>query len=183
MVTIERGSSSYMGGVNLRTESVALLLLERGAVWPSWSRELRDSAPHLVVETQLEDETLARFEERLLERLQRMRLTGIRLGVAAYACSVSDDSGTATRVSIGQTLLGMLEPGAQLILAGSVSTLGRGDTAQKARVMELWTRLCEGEGGREVRVRFEALAPSQSGVFESTGGLEEEATEALALYS
>lgn len=147
-------------------EAITLLVLERGAEWPSWGTGIRLRAPNSAVEVQTEDESTEEFESRVVQRLARMAQHNMRLVAAGYACALDDGSRHASRGRLCTRILSNLEDtaGAELILAGGAWETTGEEGVQRARLIELWGELSIQVPGRLTSVRFED-PPSQSGVF------------------
>jgi hypothetical protein len=172
------------------SEAITILVLESGASWPSWGTGLRLRAPNAVVEAQLDGESVASFEERVVERLARLRDHGERVLAAGYACGLSDGSRTEGRKEISRVLLGLLEAGrvgadslavgtppVEFIVAGGPWGFEGAEGAERERVLELWADLSTCALGQQVSARFEET-PYDSGVFRvgRLGGALDEAT-------
>jgi hypothetical protein len=164
-----------MGKILLETEdtsadpgdsAITLLVLERGAEWPSWGTGIRLRASNSAVEVQTEHETTEEFELRVEKRLSRMSQRSMRLVAAGYACARDDGTRQASRRRICTRILTHLEDveGAELILAGGSWETTGDEGLQRGRLIELWGELSIQVPGRLTSVRFED-PPSQSGVF------------------
>ncbi|HSC87763.1 MAG TPA: hypothetical protein VLC09_10855 [Polyangiaceae bacterium] len=86
---------------------LTLLVLEKGATWPSWSSELRARAHNVIVEAQLEQEDLVSFGARMMARIEKLRERGDQVLGAGYVCSQGharpasvEESGTLPRGTI-----------------------------------------------------------------------------------
>lgn len=147
-------------------QDLSLLVLEKGASWPTWSSSLRLDAPNLVVEAQSDDESTVQFEERLLQRLRRIRDRGDLVHSAGYVCALDGDRPGASRLRIGEELLGLLpeDPMARLILGGGAWDTSEAEAREREKLVELWAALSEKTPRRGVSVRFDEGA-SESGVF------------------
>lgn len=160
-------------------ETIALLVLERGAEWPSWGTGVRMRAENSAVEVQLDAETTEEFQERVFARLAHIEKKGMSLVAAGYACALlpetSDETMAAlrseSRRAICTGILRLLtekvqpaEKGAELILAGGAWEITGHEGRQRGELIELWSDLSVRAPGRLVSVRFED-PPSESGVF------------------
>jgi hypothetical protein len=173
-------------------ETIALLVLERGAEWPSWGTGVRMRAENSAVEVQMDAETTEEFQKRVFARLAHIEKKGMRLVAAGYACALlpetSDEKTVALRSESRKTICaGILRqlgdrtrPGdrgpsaeksllsdkgtAELILAGGAWEITGHEGRQRGELIELWSELSVRVPGRLVSVRFED-PPSESGVF------------------
>ncbi len=156
------------------TESIALLVLERGAEWPSWATGIRLRATNSAVEVQMDSESIAEFQKRVEARLAHIVRRGMRLVAAGFACALipPDPSGEADaetcrfRKEVCTRILTNLadDAGAELILAGGSWDVVGVEGRQRTRLIELWGELSIQVPGRLMSVRFED-PPSESGVF------------------
>jgi hypothetical protein len=141
-------------------------------------------APNAIVEVQMEGESAAVFEGRVLERIRRTREHGDVVIAAGYACGLSDGSRDASRLRLGAELVeviqrlpeehpsrargeagGTQEAGeAELIVAGGAWEFTGADALERDRLLELWSKLSASSPGKVVSVRFEEQ-PFDSGVF------------------
>lgn len=147
-------------------ESIALLVLERGAEWPTWGTGIRMRAINSAVEVQMDSESIDEFRQRVQARLTQIAKKRMRLVAAGYACALAEDDRRECRKELCTRILTGLadEDGSELILAGgSWETTGR-QGRQRAELIELWGELSIQVPGRLMSVRFED-PPSQSGVF------------------
>lgn len=171
-------------------ETISLLVLERGAEWPSWGTGIRMRAENSAVEVQMDSETTEEFERRVFARLAHMEKKGLRLVAAGYACALlapnSDESNATrrreSRKAISSRILAQLaeNSGAELILAGGSWEITGEEGRQRSQLIELWSELSVQVPGRSMSVRFED-PPSESGVFRAAKKVEPPATEASDL--
>lgn len=162
-------------------ETISLLVLERGAEWPSWGTGIRMRAENSAVEVQMDSETTEEFERRVFARLAQMEKKGLRLVAAGYACaliapSCDEESASRRRESrkaICSSILSQLAEsgGAELILAGGSWEITGEEGRQRSQLIELWSELSVQVPGRSMSVRFED-PPSESGVFRAAQKLE-----------
>lgn len=147
-------------------DSVTLLVLERGAEWPSWGTGIRLRAPNSAVEVQTETETTEEFQRRVEHRLARIAQQSQHLVAAGYACALDDGGRQISRKNLCTRILTALADtdGAELILAGGAWETAGDEGLQRARLIELWGELSIQVPGRLTSVRFED-PPSHSGVF------------------
>jgi hypothetical protein len=147
-------------------DSITLLVLERGAEWPSWGTGIRLRAPNSAVEVQTETETTEEFQRRVEHRLARIAQQSLHLVAAGYACALDDGGRQLSRKNLCTRILTGLSDtdGAELILAGGAWETAGEEGLQRARLIELWGELSIQVPGRLTSVRFED-PPSHSGVF------------------
>lgn len=148
------------------TEGITLLVLEKGAEWPTWALDLRARAKDSAVELQAYEETSLQFHRRVAARLASIAERGVRLEAAGYVCALNSLGRMRARREACDLLLSSIAPGptAELVVAGgSWESVGQaGD--ERFRLIELWGALSETSPGPLVSVRFED-PPSESGVF------------------
>lgn len=163
------------------SETIALLVLERGAEWPSWATGVRMRATNSAVEVQMDTETTAEFQKRVEARLAHIVGHGMRLVSAGFACAlIPADRGSAIeeelrrfRKEVCTRILTHLadDPGAELILAGGSWDVAGAEGRQRTQLIELWGELSIQVPGRLMSVRFED-PPSESGVFRAAQNLQ-----------
>jgi hypothetical protein len=155
-------------------DSITLLVLERGAEWPSWGTGIRLRAPNSAVEVQTETETTEEFRKRVEHRLSRIAQQSQHLVAAGYACALDDTGRQRPRRTICTRILTSLADleGAELILAGGAWETTGTDGVQRGRLIELWGDLSIQVPGRLMSVRFED-PPSESGVFRAAQDLRQ----------
>lgn len=153
-------------------ETVTLLVLEKGAGWPSWALDLRRRAKDSAVEIQATEETTGQFQKRVQSRLEAIAHQGHELRAVGYVCSVGSLGRMRARREICESFLSFLapEPSTELIVSGGAweSVGNQGD--ERRRVMDLWTTLSEKSPGPLVSVRFEPRL-SASGAFSAADKL------------
>jgi hypothetical protein len=147
-------------------DDITLLVLERGADWPSWGTGIRMRAPNSAVEVQMDSESNEEFRLRVEARLARIAQKSMRLRAAGYACAVDSDDRQQARKSVCTRILTSLadEEGAELILAGGAWETSGLEGKRRSELIELWGELSIQVPGRLTSVRFED-PPSESGVF------------------
>lgn len=152
--------------MNRDPQIISLLILERGAVWPVWSRQLRAASLHLVVESQLELESVAEFQVRVSERLDKMKEKGERALTAGYVCCLDSRGREESRLSLMRALLRVLgrEENAELIIAGGPWAADGEGGRERMRLVKLWAQLSEEAPRQLVSVRFED-PPATSGSY------------------
>src|SRR5690606_39895662 len=101
-------------------ETIALLVLELGADWPSWGTGIRMRAANSAVEVQMDSETSEEFQARVEARLTNIAKKSMRLVAAGYACSLDGHGRRQARKSLCTRILTSLAEmeGADLIVAG-----------------------------------------------------------------
>ena len=157
-------------------ETIALLVLERGADWPSWGPAIRARAANSAVEMQMDSETNEEFQARVEARLTHIAKKSMRLVAAGYACSLDGDRRRQPRKSLCTRILTSLAEmeGAELIVAGGPWDTAGPEGRQRSELIELWGELSIQVPGRLVSVRFED-PPSESGVFRAAQNLLDKA--------
>ncbi len=182
--------SSLIGGAFRSEEERAttLVLMESGAYWPSWVKEVQRRAPNSMVEVQSASESVEGFGARALRRLLALRERGIRVHAAVYAAaSPASDQERSVRRLLCSTLLDVLADGGELVLSGAGWSTWGVDARSREELMALAGDLsCQlphtvsGANGRvTVSVRF-GEAPDESGVHKATGAFTREALERSA---
>ncbi len=150
---------------------MTLLVLEKGAEWPTWGTGIRTRAMNSAVAVQADDETMAAFEVRVLHRLSRLKKSGISLQAAGYACALRTGTQSTFRKRLCLHLLKELSSSpptsaAELVLAGGSWDTEGDEGRARAQLIALWGELSEQVPGRLVSVRFED-PPCESGVFKA----------------
>lgn len=158
-------------------ESIALLVLERGAEWPSWGTGIRSRAMNSAVEVQMDSETIEQFQARVEARLARIARKSMRLVAAGYACALDGGGRRHSRKALCTRILTSLaeEEGAELILAGGAWETTGPEGRARGELIELWGELSIQVPGRLTSVRFED-PPSQTGVFRAVEVFEPQTT-------
>lgn len=160
---------------NTESESdITLLVLERGAEWPSWGTGIRMRAPNSAVEVQADEESTEDFAGRVEARLDGIRKSGMRLRAAGYACSVVGAGRRDARRRICERLLEQLDAheGAEVILAGGAWETSGEEGVERSSLIQLWSELSQGQPGRMMSIRFED-PPTESGVFRAAEKLRD----------
>lgn len=160
---------------NTESESdITLLVLERGAEWPSWGTGIRMRAPNSAVEVQADEESTEEFARRVEARLDGMVKSGMRLRAAGYACSVMGTGRRDVRRRICARLLEQLDAheGAEVILAGGAWETSGEEGAERSSLIQLWSELSHRQPGRMMSIRFED-PPTESGVFRAAEKLKD----------
>lgn len=149
------------------TQTISLLVLEQGSVFPTWGSSLRLAAPHVVVESQMDAETVDIFEKRVSRRLAKLSERGDRLVAVGYVCALDSSARRwQSREVLTRALLEALGPvpEAELIMGGGAWSLEGKEADERQRLLELWASLSEAAPGRRVSIRFEE-SPRESGLF------------------
>ncbi len=144
-------------------EEMTLLVLERGAPWPSWASSLRARANHSAVEVQAEDENSEEFSDRIVGRLRRLQEQRVRLVAAGYVCAPSEVQRMVLRARTCKLLLDALDSSRQpelLMGAGDWDA----DSLERGSLIELWGELSHFKVGASVSVCFDQEEKT-SGVF------------------
>jgi hypothetical protein len=155
-------------------ETIALLVLERGAEWPSWGTSIRLRAANSAVEVQMDSESNEEFQARVEARISNIAKKSMRLVAAGYACSLEGQGRRQSRKALCTRILTSLADGdgAELILAGGSWDTAGHEGKQRGELIELWGELSIQVPGRLVSVRFED-PPRESGVFRAAQNLME----------
>lgn len=154
---------------------MSLLVLEQGAEWPSWATGIRMRAPNSAVEAQLDDESSAHFQDRVLGRMAEIRRKKLKLVAAGYACSLNGEERWAARSAICMRLLDQLDPDSrsELILAGGSWETSGTSGRERSRLIALWSELSALGTGKTVSIRFEDKA-HESGIFRAAQRLHQQ---------
>ncbi len=100
--------------------ATTLVLMESGAFWPAWVKEVQRRAPNSMVEVQSASESVESFGGRVLRRLMSLRDRGVQLRAAVYAAaSPSSEQERGVRRLLCGTLLDVLHDGGELVLSGA----------------------------------------------------------------
>lgn len=156
---------------NTTQQEITLLVLERGASWPSWAERLRSRAHHSIVEVQTEGESMEQFVERCSARTHRLTERGQRVVAAGYVCAPGcepqgDGANVAPlRAVLCSTLLKALAEGPDPELIVGAEALETGPK-QRSELLVLWSQLSLARPRTTVSVNFEEDR-EQSGVFAS----------------
>lgn len=155
--------------MKLESQTVTLLVLEKGAEWPTWEGSLRIRADHLIVEAQLDNESQQQFQERILSRVEKIAERRERVLAVGYVCALLGQEAEPVREKLGQALLEILdtESEGELILAGGSWSAEGKEGEERTLLLKLWSHLSELTPGQLVSVRFEEEMKS-SGVYPRT---------------
>lgn len=139
------------------SQVLTLLLIENGAPWPAWSADLRARAPNMVLEAQMEAESMEAFGQRVMQRIERLVERHDRVLGAAYLCGLGDSSRDTVRQRICRALIGALDKAtdAELIVGGAVREQGVAADRERARLLALWTALSEQSANHPVSIRLD----------------------------
>ncbi len=142
-------------------QKTALVIMEAGARWPSYARELAGRASSAVVESQQVSESLGEFSERVTGRLRRLAERQIRVPVAILATNQRiDREAEVARYQMARQVVGLLaEHG-----GGELLVMGGEHFADEVRhaLMAFAGALCDGLHGSSVNVRLR-FGADQSG--------------------
>jgi len=155
-------------------EDITLLILERGAEWPSWGTGIRMRAHNSAVEVQADGEDSEDFHNRVQGRIQRIREKGQKLKAAGYACALEGPVRRTSRKQLCSELLMTLDGSdrTELILAGGSWDTSGEEALERAQLIEIWSELSQAVPGRVMSVRFED-PPTESGVFRAAEKLRD----------
>jgi hypothetical protein len=142
----------------------ALVVMEAGARWPSYSGEIHGRASNAVVESQPPSESLAEFASRVVARVKRLEERHTTVPIAILAISPRFDSdAVAARYRVARAVLSAMSANR----AGELVIATDEDLPEDARhqLVAFAGALCDGLRGSDVsvRVRFSSAAP-KSGV-------------------
>jgi len=160
--------SLAFGRKNTAQQEITLLVLERGAPWPSWAERLRSRAHHSIVEVQTAGELMEQFVERCSARAHRLSERGERVVAAGYVCAAASAESPAVaplRAELCSTLLKLLADGPDPELMVGADALESGPK-QRSELLALWSQLSLARPRTTVSVLFEEDR-EQSGVFAS----------------
>ncbi len=153
--------------------NTTLVVMEAGAVWPAWVKDVQRRAPNSMVEVQPGSESSDTFAGRVLGRLATLKKRGVVLRGALYAAS-SPASAPVLRArrEICEALLEALSDDAcgELVLSGAGWSSWGVDALSREELMGLAGHLsCRLEGRPvTVSVRF-GEPPLESGVHRAAG--------------
>jgi hypothetical protein len=153
-------SPEARGQAALRADAeraTTLVIMEAGASWPVWVKDLQRRAPNSMVEVQPSSESAQSFSERVQRRLASLRQRGVTLVGAAYAASSpASDEERETRRQVCVALLEHLSPAGELVLSGTGWSTWGVDARSREELMGLAGDLSCGLRGRTqtVSVRF-----------------------------
>jgi hypothetical protein len=157
--------------VNHDETRTALVVMEAGARWPSFTRELSGRASSAIVESQPPSEGLDEFSYRVLARIRRLEERGTFIPVALLAVSPRTDAeATAARYRMARaivTALGAYGTGELVIVAEEFV-----NEDQRHELIAFAGALCDSLNGSDinVRVRFGA---GESGLRPLAGAREQ----------
>jgi hypothetical protein len=144
--------------------SAALVVMEAGAPWPSYSRDFQSRVSSAVVESQPPSESLTEFSNRVMARLRRLRERGFSIPVAVFATSSRLDSEASdSRASVARAIVQTLvaQGGGELLIVADEGLVEEG----RHELVVFAGALCDDfrDGNVNVRVRF-GSNPSESGI-------------------
>jgi len=137
--------------------ATTLVIMEAGARWPVWVKELQRRAPNSMVEVQPSSESIDGFAARVLRRVQSIEERGVALvGVVYAAASPATTPELRVRHELCAALLERLSPEGELVLSGACWSTWGVDARSREELMVLAGDLaCELEGrSQTVSVRF-----------------------------
>jgi hypothetical protein len=138
--------------------ATTLVIMEAGASWPVWVKELQRRAPNSMVEVQPSSESPDSFASRVLRRLDALRGRRVELLGAVYAAaSPASEDERRVRWRLCEALLDALSPRGELILSGANWSTWGVDARSREDLLGLAGDLsCELRVGTQtVSVRFE----------------------------
>lgn len=101
-------------------QATTLVIMEAGASWPGWVKELQRRAPNSMVEVQPSSEQAEGFAARVQRRMASLRQRGVALVGAVYAAaSPASDEERRVRSELCRVLLDALTPSGELVLSGA----------------------------------------------------------------
>jgi hypothetical protein len=101
-------------------QATTLVIMEAGASWPGWVKELQRRAPNSMVEVQPSSEQAEGFAARVRRRVTSLRQRGVALVGAVYAAaSPASDEERSVRRELCRVLLDALMPSGELVLSGA----------------------------------------------------------------
>ncbi|MCK6531651.1 MAG: hypothetical protein L6Q84_01665 [Polyangiaceae bacterium] len=136
-------------------QKTALVVMEAGARWPSYTRELAGRASSAVVESQPAIESVAEFSARVIGRVARLAERSVRIPVAILAASQRiDPEARKCRYQMARAIV-MAMAGAE---GGELLIMGDEHFGEEVRheLVAFAGALCDGLAGSavSVRVRF-----------------------------
>lgn len=152
--------------------ATTLVVMEAGASWPAWVKELQRRAPNSMVEVQPSSEPAERFAARVQRRLSSLEARGVSLlGVAYAAASPASEEERAVRRALCEALLQHLSPTGELVLSGDGWSSWGVDARSREELVGLAGDLsCRLRGRNQtVSVRFSEPVEEESGVHKAPG--------------
>jgi hypothetical protein len=143
-------------------QRTALVVMEAGARWPSYTRELAGRASSAVVESQPVSESCEEFSARVVARVARMGERSVTVPVAILAVSQRiDPEARASRYLVARSVVTLMT--AQDV--GELLIIGDEHFADEVRheLLAFAGALCDGLAGSPVSVRVR-FGSGQSGV-------------------
>lgn len=136
-------------------QRTALVVMEAGARWPSYTRELAGRASSAVVESQPASESLDEFATRVVGRVARLAERSVTVPVAILAASQRiDPEARRARYEIARSVVALMaqNDGGELLIMGDEHF---GDEVRH-ELVAFAGALCDGLAGSavSVRVRF-----------------------------
>ena len=132
------------------SESSSIVVMETGAVFPSFVGEYQQFAPNSLVEVQMAGESPAQFAQRVIKKVDQAS-GDLRVAIYAANGEGSEDS-AAARYSVARAILRVMAQSG----VGEIVLTSDGDDDVRQSLFALAGTLCEGLRGSElgVRVRF-----------------------------
>lgn len=144
--------------------ATTLVVMEAGAIWPSWVKEVQRRAPNSMVEVQPSSERVESFAARVQRRLASFGQRGVTLVGAVYAAaSPATDEERRVRWELCRMLLDTLSPNGELVLSGAGWSNRGVDARSREDLLGLAGDLSCRLKGQTVCVRFSDPS-EQSGV-------------------
>lgn len=134
------------------SQKTALVVMEAGARWPSYSREISGRASSAVVESQPPSESFQDFASRVVARVDKLSAGAAEVPVAIVAVGQRIDlEARAARYRIARSLLSLMLAHGE----GELLILGDAHYADEVRheLVAFAGALCDGLGGSRVSVR------------------------------
>lgn len=143
-------------------QRTALVVMEAGARWPSYTRELAGRASAAVVESQPSSESLDEFGARVVGRVARLAERSITVPVAILAVSQRIDAeARKARYRIARNIVSLMasnDGGGELLIMGDEHFADE----VRHELMAFAGALCDGLNGSAVSVRVR-FGSAQSG--------------------
>lgn len=138
--------------IDLEETRTALVVMEAGARWPSYTRELQGRASSAVVESQPPSESFDEFSYRVLSRVRRVEERGTEIPIALLAVSSRvDTEATRARYRMARAILSVLTARG----TGELVIIADEFLPEDARheLVAFAGALCDGLAGSKVNVR------------------------------
>ena len=131
-------------------ESYSIVVMEVGAIFPSFVGEYQQSAPNSLVEVQMTNESPAQFAQRVIKKIDQVS-GDLRVAIIATNGETHEER-AAARYRIARAILRMMARSGN----GEIVLTSDGDEDVRQSLFALAGTLCEDLRGSElgVRVRF-----------------------------